>query len=363
MEKQFLRNRWETLEGEHLKTAAELAVHGLARHNWGQSVLELVSGGERIEDPRLHTEVAGLEFENPVMVGAGWDKKGRCLDGLYYLGFSGVEVGSVLIFPQRGNDRPRLWVDKETKGVGLNRLGFNSLGVETVEANLTAQNRPGVTGISVGKNKLLPDELAPWAHKAVVERLYDVGDYFVINVSSPNTPGLRDQLKPDPLRDNIQAVKRALTELGGKPLFIKTTVDLALEDLDNVIEVCLDEGVDGMIDSNTTIDDDLKARYGWRGETGGLSGNDPEFRRRANERMKYITRTTRDTGLQRIGVGGISDAATAIERLEAGAQVIQVVTGIRQRKGRIARDINKGILEHLDRTGAGSVEDIIGVAA
>ena len=139
-------------------------------------------------------------------------------------------------------------------------------------------------------------------------------------------------------------------------------MDLALEDLDDVIKVCVGHGVTGIIDSNTTIDDELKSRYGWEGLAGGLSGDVGEFRRRANERMRDLTRMTRGTGLQRIGVGAINNAASAIERLRAGAQAVQVVTGIRQSKGRVAREINQGILDYLDRHGLENVEDLAGLA-
>jgi dihydroorotate dehydrogenase len=355
-----LRQTREVLEGESLKSLAEFGLHSMARFTLGQRALEIVSGGERIEDPRLATEVAGLRFENPLMVGAGWDKTGRSVDGLYGLGFAGTEVGSVLVHPQSGNPKPRLWTDP-THSVGLNRMGFNSSGMEAVAANLTGQYRPGIVGISIGKNKLTPDEHAPWAHAAVAERLHELGDYFVINVASPNTPGLRKLLDREPLTHIIRSVQEVLSRKGQKPLFVKTTVDLALTDLDAVLAVCLDEGVDGIIDTNTTVDEAIKARHGWQGQAGGVSGDDDDFRARATERMKYITHHTYGTGLQRIGVGGINDAATALERIRAGAQAVQLVTGIRQRKGRVARDINKGLLEIMDRDGVNRIEEYVAV--
>lgn len=353
-----LRAGFETLEGEHLKTLAEFGLHTLARHNLGEYAFKLVRGGERIEDPRLYTTVAGLEFENPLMVGAGWDKRGWAVDGLYALGFAGTEVGSVLVHPQRGNPRPRLWY---SNGVGLNRLGFNSKGEEEVAGYLDTQTLPGIVGISLGKNKLTPDKHAPWAHAAVAERLYDYADYFVINVASPNTPGLRNLLNPEPLTEIIHAVKEVLQRLGPKPLFIKTTVDLALEDLDQILTICEAEDI-GIIDSNTTIDEIIKAQYGWQGQMGGVSGADTDFRLKANERMKYITRTTARR-IPRIGVGAINDAETALERIKAGAQVVQIVTGIRQRKGRIAHDINLGLLDRMSKDGVTNINDYVGIAA
>jgi dihydroorotate dehydrogenase len=349
-----LRPYVETLEGEHLKTAAEFALHSLARYRFGRHVLELAQGGERIEDSRLNTTVSGMQFENPLMVGAGWDKKGWAVDGLYTLGFAGTEVGSVLVHPQKGNARPRLWYKE---GVGLNRLGFNSKGMEAVAGHLETQKTPGIVGISLGKNKLTPDEHAAWAHAAVAQRLYEYGDYFVVNVASPNTPGLRGLLKPGPLREMVQAVC-AVT--GSKPLFIKTTVDLALEDLDEVLDVCVSEGV-GVIDSNTTVDNEIKSRYGWQDEMGGVSGADPSLRQEATARMRHITKITRGTGISRIGVGSINDTESALERIRAGAQVVQVVTGIRQRKGRIAHSINRGILDRMSKDGVSNIEEYVGL--
>lgn len=185
----------ETLEGEHLKTLAEFGLHSLAKYQFGEYGFRLLRGGERIEDPSLHVDVAGLDFENPVMVGAGWDKRGWAVDGLYKLGFAGTEVGSVLVHPQKGNSKPRLFYQY---GAGLNRLGFNSKGEDVVAEYLDDQLLPGRVGISLGKNKLTPDEYAPWAHAAVADRLYDYADYFVINVASPNTPGLRNLLNAEP---------------------------------------------------------------------------------------------------------------------------------------------------------------------
>lgn len=357
-----IRQNREILEGESLKSIAEFGLHSMALSTLGQRVLEVVSGGERVEDERLNTEVAGLQFENPLMVGAGWDKTGRSVDGLYALGFAGTEVGSVLVYPQKGNPKPRLWTD-DSHSVGLNRMGFNSSGMEAVAANLSQQHRPGIVGISIGKNKLTPDEHVPWAHAAVAEKLYDLADYFVINVASPNTPGLRNLLSREPLTNIVRAVQEVLSQKGQKPLFVKTTVDLALSDLDEVLAVCVDEGVAGIIDTNTTIDENIKKRYGWQGQMGGVSGNDTDYRSQATARMKHITRHTGGTGLQRIGVGGINDAETALERIRAGAQAVQLVTGIRQRKGRVARDINIGLLEKMDQDGIASIKEYIALEA
>ena len=359
--KQDYREFRETLEAEHLKTFAEFGVHELAKHDIGSRILELASGGNRIVDERLNTKAAGVNFENPVMVGAGWDKRGWAVDGLYALGFAGTEVGSVLVHPQYGNDRPRLFTD-QSHSVSLNRLGFNSKGQEKVASYLDKQRRPGVVGISLGMNKLTPPKDAPWAHATVADRLHEYADYFVINVASPNTPGLRDLLTSG-LGDIIDATQEAVNAKGFKPIFVKTTVDLELVDLNAVLENCVYKNTQGVIDSNTTIDEIIKARYGWQGQMGGVSGNDLQFRAKANDRMRHITMELQGTGLSRIGAGSINDASSAMERIQAGAEVIQIVTAIRERKSKVARSINLGLLELMERDGSRSITDYSGIAA
>ena len=160
---------------------------------------------KRFKDERLKVLLGGIEFDNPVMVGAGWDKEGRAVKALHTLGFSGVEVGSVLAYPQSGNPKPRQWMIGE--GVSLNRLGFNSPGMEAVAKNLEEYKGSKIPiGVSVGKNKDIPDKAAPEMHALVAKKLYPYASYFVVNVSSPNTPGLRKLQDRGPLTDIVQAV-------------------------------------------------------------------------------------------------------------------------------------------------------------
>jgi dihydroorotate dehydrogenase len=354
-----IREHWETLEGEHLKTATEFGLHALSKYSFGQRVLELARGGERIEDSRLRVEVAGLSFENPVMVGAGWDKKGWAVDGLYELGFSGAEVGSVLLHPQHGNLRPRLWY---TQGVGLNRMGFNSAGALGVAENLSRQDRKGITGINISRNKLSAENHSPEDFAAVADILYDYADYFVINFMSPNTPGLRASMMRL-LGDSIDAVSEAQEGKVKRPIFIKTAVDMSEQDILDTIQIATDKKAAGIIDTNTTVEEAIKEHYGWEGELGGVSGNDVEYRVKAVERMKFITKESRGTGLVRVGVGAISNSASAIERIQSGAQLVQVVTGIRQNKAKAAQNINRGILAYMEKEGFKDINDMVGVAA
>src|SRR3990167_7266570 len=184
-----LKDTWQTLEGEHLKTGAELAVRWLGR----AGAAGILRGGENIVDDRLTVDIGGITLINPVMVGGGWDKKGWAADGLYDLGFSADEVGSVPLYPQIGNPRPRLFYDTE-HNVALNRFGFNSIGAYGVAEYLRGQKREGTVRISLTVNKETPEDEAPGHMAEVAEILHEFADYYVINFTSPNTPGLRDMM-------------------------------------------------------------------------------------------------------------------------------------------------------------------------
>lgn len=357
---------YEKWKGEGLKTLAEDTLHFLGSSAVGRQLIETYAFGPhgRIEDAALHTTLAGIEFENPVMVGAGWDKKGRAVAGLYALGFSGVEVGSVLAEPQPGNDKPRLWTIDEHHGVGFNRLGFNSLGMRAVKENLhETWPVPCPVGISLGKNKLCPDSDAPAAHAMVAARLYEQADYFVVNVSSPNTPGLRGLQAKGPLTDIVQAVQETLRHCGGpKPLFVKIAPELTDSETDDVIGVALTWGAAGIIAVNTTTSEDIRRAYGerWAREAGGLSGADPRFHRMAVQKAQYIYEQAGDK-LEVIGVGGVGDRHSALDMLGAGASIVQVVTAIRPSKGKVAARINRGLREYMGREGVSSIKELIGV--
>lgn len=356
----------EIIKGEGLKTAAEVALWGLAKSTVGEMAIERYAHGvfrERLVDPRLRTVVGGIEFENPVTVGAGWDKKGRAVRGLYNLGFSAVEVGTVPLFGQPGNVKPRLGTVGKRHGVGWNRLGFNSVGSEAVDRYLKAQQPyPCPVGVNVGKNKLMPDDQSPWAHAEVVRNLYQRANYFVFNPSSPNTPGLRDLLQSKPLRAHIKAMQEAMLESGGvKPLYVKISPDMTTDQFYELIDVCVEESVTGIIATNTTIREDIKAKHGLEGVIGGLSGNSEVFRA-VGVRMTYDIYERAGDELANIGVGGISTAEHAIERMLAGASLLQVVTGIREHNGRTAVKINRGIQEWMERRGVKNIQEIIGAA-
>ncbi len=355
----------DRLDSETWHVRAREALHWAERFPFTLKVLEQFAyGRKRFTDERLKVVLGGVELDNPVMVGAGWDKAGRAVEALHTLGFSGVEVGSVLAYLQLGNDKPRQWMLRP--GVSLNRLGFNSPGDEAVSRNLRRyRDRRIPIGISIGKNKEVSPHDAPSAHAIVAKRLYPYASYFVINVSSPNTPGLRELQDKEPLTEIVQAVNYAMDAWGKrKPLFVKIAPELTNDAVNDVIEVVIDNGLTGIIATNTTVSSELKAKYGeqWRNEMGGLAGNDPEYIRMATEKIAHIYREAGDK-LEIIGVAGVKDHATALEKIMAGAKVVQVVTGIRGEGTTLPGRTNRGIIDFMDREGVKDLSELVGVRA
>lgn len=363
MYKEFIDPTLMRLDSETWHTRAREALHLAETTPFTLKLLEqFADHHQRFTDERLHVVLAGVELDNPVMVGAGWDKAGRAVKALHTLGFAGVEVGTVVASPQEGNPKPRQFM--LAPGVTLNRLGFNSPGMEAVAHNLERYNGSGIPiGISVGKNKEVPAEDAPQAHATVAESMYALGAYFAMNVSSPNTPGLRALQDKKPLTDIVQAVNETMDRMGGrKPLFVKIAPELLAGAIDDVIEVVLENGLTGIIATNTTINADLKAKYGehWRNEAGGLSGDDPDYRRMATEQVAHIYRQTQGK-IASIGVGGVKDAQTALEKIKAGAKVVQVVTGIRGEGTALPGRINRGLVDFMEKEGVKNIHELVGV--
>lgn len=326
-------------------------------------ILELFADKHsRFEDPRLKTTLGSLELENPLIVGAGWDKKGRAVLGLWHLGFASVEVGSVLEYGQSGNPQPRLFM--VSSGVAINWLGFNSPGMDIVAKNLDRYKDTNIPiGISLGLNKDVEHKDAPRAYASVTKRMYKYAGYFAINISSPNTPGLRNLQDKEWTIDLIQAVHEAMDECGDRvPLFVKIAPELTYDAIDDLIEVCIDHSVTGIIASNTSNNPDLKGKYGprWKSSPGGLSGDDEDYKKMTTDIISHIYQQARDK-LDIIGVGGINDAESALEKIKAGAKALQLVTAIRGEGTAVAGKINRGIVEYMDREGLSSISEIVGL--
>jgi dihydroorotate dehydrogenase len=358
-----LQARYETFAGEGLKSVAEASLHSLGELAIGRKLLETYAAGPRgrIEDERLGTEVAGIAFENPLIVGAGWDKKGRALAGLYQLGFAGAEVGTVLPFAQPGNPKPRLWTIDADHGVGLNRLGFNSPGMAVVKANLEAAGPLAFPiGLNVGRNKDTPNEQAAEAHAAVIAELGHFASYVTLGLSSPNSPGLRELQEPKYLEHLIVTAREAMS--APKPLFIKIDGDRADKEILNGVSLLAEMGVDGIVAINTSTNAAWKGRYGrrWEQESGGLSGNDSAYRSRANQVIRLIYEEY-GNDLEIIGVGGVGNTSHLMDKMCAGASAIQIVTAIRPSWGRVAARINRELLATLEKYQMTSVKELIGV--
>lgn len=366
------------LDSEIMHSRASKLIHLASEHTFGVGRIILKSFA--FKDLRLNTTVAGIPFENPVLVGAGWDKTGKAAPGLIDLGFGGVEVGTVLENPQAGNPKPRQFMIG--KGVALNRLGFNSPGMDAVAKILERyKSRDLPIGISVGKNKDLPDSQAPQTHAKIVKRLYDFGKYFVINVSSPNTPGLRGLQSKGPLTDIVRAVQNEINKhKEKKPLFVKIAPDMDMSAINDVIEVVEKTNIAGIIATNTTVNEKIKGQYfvkdsrlskaddsgkkqTWAGEAGGLSGDNPDFRKMATEIIRHIYKEAKKRKLKItiIGLGGVKDAETALEKIKSGANLVQVVTAIRGEGPGIAGSINRGIVKEMKKLGLTHFEDLVGL--
>ncbi|MBI2260187.1 MAG: quinone-dependent dihydroorotate dehydrogenase [Caulobacterales bacterium] len=290
----------------------------------------------RADDPVLATTVAGLRLSNPVGLAAGLDKNGEALRGLSRLGFGFVECGSVTPRPQPGNPRPRLFRLSEDRAV-INRMGFNNAGLEAFAARLARRPAGAVIGANLGANKETEDKAADYV--AGLERLKGLADYVTVNVSSPNTPGLRDLQGRAALDDLLGRLAEA--RAGDRtPVFLKIAPDLTAAEIQLIVEAALDHGIDALIVANTTLDRPESLRSPQRDEAGGLSGAPLKARATAALRAAAEASSGR---LPLIAVGGIGSGAEAYERIRAGASAVQVYSALVYEGpglvGRIKRDL------------------------
>ncbi|TRW14670.1 quinone-dependent dihydroorotate dehydrogenase [Glacieibacterium frigidum] len=302
------------------------------------------------DDPILRTAVAGLDLPNPIGLAAGFDKNAQVPDAMLRLGFGFVEVGTVTPVAQAGNPRPRIFRLPEVSGV-INRLGFNNQGLEAAIVRLRARRpRPGVVGVNLGANKDSVDRAADYV--TGVRAAAPLASYLTINISSPNTPGLRALQDAAALNDLIARVVAARGSIA-VPLFVKVAPDLVAADIDDVARACIDGGIDGLIVSNTTL-----ARDGVSSaEAGGLSGQ-PLFDR-STEVLRAFRTATGGT-LPLIGVGGVGTGAQAYAKLRAGASAVQLYTAlVFEGPGLVAR-IKTDLAALLRRDGFGSVAEAVG---
>ena len=291
------------------------------------------------------------------MVGAGWDKEGSCVKSLYSLGFSGVEVGTVVEYPQLGNPKPRQFI--LDSGIIINHIGLVSPGVQIVKNNLLKYDNFGIPiGINIGINNDVLVKDAPNKYARTVEILDSYASYFALNISCPNIRNLVSFFSHNPvfLNDICIEVKRKTT----KPIFIKISPDLSYNEIDGVIEVVLANKLAGIIACNTTINENIKRSYGDKWNIpGGLSGDNHQYREMTNRIISHIYKKTKGE-IDIIGVGGVKDVKTALDKIKLGAKAVQVVTGLRYKGLGIARDINKGIIDYMEHCGIKSFKEVTG---
>ncbi|MFB6292937.1 MAG: quinone-dependent dihydroorotate dehydrogenase [Halonotius sp.] len=305
-----------------------------------------------VSDDRLQQSVFGLEFPTPVGVAAGFDKNAEIPRVLAALGFGHVEIGGVTAEKQPGNPRPRMFRLPEDDAL-INRMGFNNEGADQIGDRLDREPQPDVPlGVNIGKSKSTPLAAAADDYLYTYERVASAGDYFAVNVSSPNTPGLRSLQN----RESLEEILGTLQDAGASPLLVKLSPDLPDPAVKDALGVVDDLGLDGVIATNTTTSRPDSLQNPNQAETGGLSGNPIESE--ATDQIRFIAERT-DVPI--IGVGGVSDAAGAYEKIRAGASIVQLYTGLVFEGPAIARDINEGLLDLLERDGFDSVEDAVGV--
>jgi dihydroorotate dehydrogenase len=316
-------------------------------------------------DRQLEQSLFGLKFTNPVGLAAGFDKDGVAAGIWQYLGFGFAELGTVTYHPQPGNDRPRLFRLPQDRAA-LNRMGFNNLGSAAMAAALQQRQQGDFTipiGINLGKSKITELKDAATDYLGSFQRLKDLGDYFVINVSSPNTPGLRTLQEIEPLRiifDTLQQENQ-----GRKPILVKIAPDLAWEDISAVVELSQTSKLAGIIATNTTLDRSqlttkIIARTGKTvsEEAGGISG--APVRQKSTEVIRFIHQQTGGS-LPIIGVGGIFTADDAWEKITAGASLIQVYTGWTYNGPWMVDRILRGLLAKLEARGLRSIDEAVGI--
>lgn len=293
----------------------------------------------------LEKKLWGITFKNPIGLGAGFDKDARFMDDLAVLGFGFIEIGTLTPVAQPGNDKPRLFRLPKDEAL-INRMGFNNQGVEAAAKRLRNRKGDVIIGGNIGKNKITPNENADDDYEKCFRALYDVVDYFTINVSSPNTPGLRELQDKEPLQKLLKRLQSVNKELRKpKPILLKIAPDLTNSQLDEIIEIITEIKLDGLVATNTTISrEGLQTTQQEINEigAGGLSGT--PVRKRSSEVIRYIHQKTNGQ-IPIIAVGGIFTAADAQEKLAAGASLVQVYTGFIYKGPDIVKDICTGLLK------------------
>lgn len=338
----------------HLLNSAIFRLDAETAHRLAVVALDLLPAGKpAAPGGKLASTVAGIDFPNPVGMAAGFDKDAQVPDALLGLGFGFAEVGSITPLPQAGNPRPRLFRLVEDQAV-INRMGFNNGGAQLAAARLAARTgQPGVIGINLGANKDSPDRIADYA--TMTRIMAPLATYLAVNISSPNTPGLRALQDEGALGDLLDAVIDARGS-AGPPVFLKVAPDLQPADIDAIARIALDRQLGALIVSNTTISRPaLASRHA--AETGGLSG--APLKALALSALRDFRKAT-GGALPLVGVGGIATAQDAWERICAGASLVQLYSAMVYAGPGIARQITAGLERRLQDSGLANIADAVG---
>jgi len=330
------------------ETAHELSIKALTA-GWGPRQ----SGPD---DPILRAELCGLDLPNPVGLAAGFDKHAEAHGAMLRAGFGFVECGTVTPLPQPGNPRPRVFRLTEDRAV-INRYGFNSEGLEAFAAKLARRSAKGVVGANIGANKEAADRIGDYV--AGLKRLWPLADYFTVNISSPNTPGLRSLQARAALDELLGRVAQTRRELGGgKPLFLKVAPDLGEAEIDDVVASVLDHGVEAIIVGNTTLSRPEGLRSPLKTQAGGLSGA-PLFELSTGVLRRFHERT-RSGPIRLIGAGGIGSGADAYAKIRAGAAAVQLYSLLALSGPGLIQQIKRDLAGRLRADGFKSVAEAVG---
>jgi len=321
------------------ETIHELTIKGLK--STGKSPLN-VFYKQQVQDKPV--TVMGIKFPNSVGLAAGLDKNGECINAFAAMGFGFVEVGTVTPRPQAGNDKPRIFRLPKANAV-INRMGFNNKGVDYLVSQVQAANFKGVLGINIGKNKDTPEENAKDDYIHCMRKVYDFATYITVNISSPNTPGLRSLQYGDALDELLVALKseqKVLSEKYGKyvPVAVKIAPDLTADEVKSIAKSLIDNEIDGVIATNTTLSREGVEGLEFGDEQGGLSGQ--PVKEKSTLVIKLLSEAL-DNKLPIIGVGGIASSDDANEKLQAGASLVQVYTGFIYQGPELVKEIVNGL--------------------
>ncbi|MEW6993847.1 quinone-dependent dihydroorotate dehydrogenase [Colwelliaceae bacterium MEBiC 14330] len=321
------------------ETIHDITIKGLK--NTGKSPLN-VFYKQSVQNKPIN--IMGINFPNPVGLAAGLDKNGECINAFAAMGFGFVEVGTVTPRPQPGNDKPRIFRLPEANAV-INRMGFNNKGVDYLVSQVKSANFKGVLGINIGKNKDTPEEKAKDDYLHCMRKVYNYASYITVNISSPNTPGLRSLqygAALDELLSSLKAEQQSLSEQYGKyvPVAVKIAPDLTAEEVESIAQSLIDNNIDGVIATNTTLSREGVENLKFGDEQGGLSGQ--PVKEKSTQVIKLLSQALNNQ-LPIIGVGGIASSADANEKLAAGASLVQVYTGFIYQGPPLVKDIVNGL--------------------